>query len=44
MLTLIIVMLLVLGGLWAFGPGIWCYFKITRQAGRKSFSSLPGDF
>ena len=44
MLTLIIVMLLILGGLWAFGPGIWCYFKITRQAGKKTFSSLPGDF
>lgn len=44
MLTLLIVIIALAAGLWTFGPGVWCYFKITRQAGRKTFSSLPGDF
>ena len=44
MVILLVVIPLVAVGLWAFGPGIWCYFKITRQAGRRTFSSLPGDF
>ena len=44
MLTLFIVLAALIFGLWTFGPGVWCYFKITRQAGKKTFSSLPGDF
>lgn len=44
MLTTLLVIIAVGVGLWTFVPGVWCYFKITRQAGKKTFSSLPGDF